>query len=77
MLDCIPQPSWTSPALGWSVIAVKLSGGGGGLAGWRCGQTFDENTYVKKYVKSSFFEVMSEAQKDLEVVSEGINIFKK
>ncbi len=28
--DCRPQPGGTSPTLGWSVIAVKQSGRGGG-----------------------------------------------
>ncbi len=41
--DCGPQPGRISPTLGWSVIAVILSGGGGGLAEWCCSQTSDEN----------------------------------
>ncbi len=64
--DFVPQPSRTSPALGWSIIAVKPSRRGGS-AGWRRSWTSDENT--------SFFEVMSEVQKDSEDVSAGIGIF--
>jgi hypothetical protein len=44
----------------------------GGSAGWRSGRTSDKNV---KNVKTSFFETMSEAQKDLEDVSAGIGFF--
>jgi hypothetical protein len=40
--DCGPQPGGTSPALGWSVLAVKPSGRGG-LGRGRHGRTSDEN----------------------------------
>ncbi len=39
--DCRPKPAQTSPALGWSVTAVKPRGKGRS-AGWRRGQTSDQ-----------------------------------
>jgi hypothetical protein len=72
--DCRPQPGQTSPALGWSVKAVKPSGRDGS-AGWRRSQTSDKK-YVKKYVKTSF-EVMSKVQKDSQDVSAGKKKKKK
>jgi hypothetical protein len=43
---------------------------GGGSAGW-CRSLTSDKKYVKKYVKTTFFEVMSEVQKDSEDVSAG------
>ncbi len=40
-LDCGPQPGRTSSALGWPVIAVKLSGRGVGRV---VPHTYDKNT---------------------------------
>jgi hypothetical protein len=63
------MPNRTSPALRWSIIAVhKTEQKGGGLAGWHQRQNSDN---IKKFVKTSFFEVMPEIQKHLEGVSEG------
>ncbi len=68
--DCRPEPSQTSPALRWSVIAIKLSRQGGSAGCYR-GQILQKS--VKMYVNTSFFEVMSEVQEDLENVSAGID----
>jgi hypothetical protein len=48
-----------------------LTGGGGGVS--RMAPQLD---FSQKNVKTSFFEVMSEVQKDSEDVSAGIGIFK-
>ncbi len=72
---CRPRPGRTSPAISWSVYTVKLSGRGGSAICLR-GPTSDKKN-VKMDVKSSFFDVMSEVQKDLQDVSAGIRQFKK
>jgi hypothetical protein len=41
--ECGPQSNGTSPTLGWSVIAVKLSRRGRGSVGCCCGGTSDKN----------------------------------
>ncbi len=56
-------------------LTGMLTGGGGGRQG---GSTAGFLTkIVKKSVKTSFFEVMSEVQKDSEDVFAGIGIFFK
>jgi hypothetical protein len=70
--DCSPQPGRTSPTLGWSVIAVKPSRRGDRQGG-AAAELLTKNI---KNVKTSFFETMSEAQKDSEDVSAGIGFFK-
>jgi hypothetical protein len=73
--DCEPQPGGTSPTVRWSVIAVKQSGRGGG-GGQKGGATTGLLTkYIKMYIKTSFFEVLSEDKKDSEDVSAGTSIF--
>jgi hypothetical protein len=72
-LDCGPLPCENLYALGWSVIEVKLSGrerGRQGVAEARLLRKICRNGH-----KTSFFEVMSELQKDLEDISAGIGIF--
>jgi hypothetical protein len=62
--DCGPHPGETSPALGWSVIAVKQSGREGH---WE--NVVTVGLFLKicqMEVKMSFFDVMSEVQKDRE-----------
>jgi hypothetical protein len=62
--DCGPHPSETSPALGWSVIAVKQSGREGD---WENVVTVGLLMKIcKMEVKMSFFDVMSEVQNDQE-----------
>ncbi len=51
-LDCGLHPGRTSPALGWSIIAVKLSRREGGQQG-RSVTGFLEQKYVKINVKTS------------------------
>jgi hypothetical protein len=41
--DCGPQPGGTSPAIGWSVIAVKPSGRGGGHQGGAATELLTKN----------------------------------
>jgi hypothetical protein len=71
--DCGPQPGRTSPAFGCSVIAVKPRGKVGGQQ-VALGPVFLQN-YVEMYIKTSFFDVMSEVPKDSEDVSAGIGCF--
>jgi hypothetical protein len=78
MPDCGQLPGQSSTAstdIGYSVIAVKLSGRG---RGWQGGAAAGLLTKIfQKVCKASFFEAMSEVQKDLEDVSAGIYIFLK
>jgi hypothetical protein len=48
----------------------------GGLSGSCCDWTSDKKN-VKMDVKTSFFDVMSEVQKDSKDVSSGIGVFEK
>jgi hypothetical protein len=57
--------------LGWSVIAVKPNGRGGS-AGLHCDWT--SNKKCQNGRQNIIFDVISEVQKDLEVVSAGIGI---
>jgi hypothetical protein len=59
--DCGPHPGGTPPALGWSVIAVKSSRGGGVGRG-RHGRTSDENTS-----KCHFFRLCQKLKKTLKM----------
>ncbi len=71
---CGPRPGATSPAIRWSVFAVKLSGRGG------VGNMSSRPDFwwknVKMDVKTSFFDVVSEVQKDSQDVSAGISQIK-
>jgi hypothetical protein len=69
LIGCGPQPSGTSPALVWSVIAVKLSRRRGG---WQSGAAAGP---LMKICQNVCQILMSEVQKDLEDVSAGIGIF--
>jgi hypothetical protein len=69
--DNRPQPSGTFHTPRWSVIAVKPSRRGGG---WQGGVAAGQK-YVKMDIKTSFFDVMSEIQKDLVDVLARIDIF--
>jgi hypothetical protein len=70
--DCRPQPGSTSPTLKWSVISVKLSGGGGVS---RVSLWLDFVKLHQNACKNVIFYVLSEIKKDLEDVSAGIGIF--
>jgi hypothetical protein len=74
VLHFTPQPGRTSPALGWSVIAVKPVGiGEGGVC---CGAVTELLTKnIKTDIKWSFFDVVSGVQKDSDDVSVGIGKF--
>jgi hypothetical protein len=69
-----PQPGGTSPAIGWSIIAVKPSGRGGR----------QDATTARHQAKihqngcqNVIFYGMSEVEKDLEELSAGIVFFFK
>jgi hypothetical protein len=74
MPDCGSQPCGTSPALGWSVIAVKLSGRGS-RQGVDMAGLLKEICHYK--LQNIIFDVMSEVQKYLEDISAGTGIFYK
>ncbi len=71
---CGPWPGRTSPALWWSVLTVKPVGSGEvGMVAPR--QNFWQKNVkmdVKMDVKTSFFDVMSEVQKDSQDISAGL-----
>ncbi len=71
---CGPRPGATSPAIRWSVSTVKLSGRGG-VGNMSSRPDFWQKN-VKMDVKMSFFDVVSEVQKDLQEVSAGIGQIK-
>jgi hypothetical protein len=53
--DCGPQPSGTSPALKWSVIALKLSGKRGSAEFYSYhNRIFDKNTSTWAF-KNNYF----------------------
>jgi hypothetical protein len=58
--DFGPQPGRTSPALGWSVLAVKPRGGGGRQGGTAARLLMKNH---QKGCQNIIFEVMSEVQK--------------
>jgi hypothetical protein len=62
--DCGPHPGGTSPALGWSVLVVKQSGREGDWENVMMGRLLMKICQME--VKMSFFDIMSEVQKDQE-----------
>jgi hypothetical protein len=64
------QRGRTFPTYGWSVIAIKMSGWGVVRRVALC-LDYGEK-YIKMDVKTSFFDILSEVQKDSEDVSAGI-----
>jgi hypothetical protein len=71
-LDCGPQPGGTSPALWWSVIAVKPIERRGRQMLQCAGHL---TKYIEMDVITSFFDIMSEVQKDSERSSVEIGFF--
>jgi hypothetical protein len=66
--DCGPRHGRTSPALGWSVVAIKTKQKGEGSAG--------SMKILRNGHQNVIFDVTSEVHKDLENVSAGTsNLF--